>query len=65
MSWVKNKEGDYQVAKCEAKGCDVKAPAPGEYERDNPGERFPGWINLGWYCAGGTHYCPEHNPEND
>lgn len=55
-------EGGYMRARCDHDDCDVLAPSPGQWIKDNPDEKFPGWNALGWLCQGGTHLCPKHAP---
>jgi hypothetical protein len=66
MTMVNLDGEDYRRAKCDAAGCEELAPAPGVYLAGQPpGTAWPGWVNLGWRCTGGTHLCPKHNPDNE
>lgn len=56
-------DGLYPIAECDAPDCPERAPAPGDWMKANPGKSWPGWNQLGWWCVGGRHYCPTHNPK--
>lgn len=63
MTMIRDEEGHATgEAQCDAPGCEVMAPAPGDWLKANPGKRWPGWNSLDWWCCGGRHYCPTHNP---
>ncbi len=44
--------GDYAGIICEF--CETEAPPASEILKGF------GLNNMGWYCSGGKHYCPEH-----
>lgn len=41
---------------CDHDGCDV-------VKKDDEIESRGGLRAMGWYCAGGKHWCPEHAEE--
>lgn len=64
-SWLKHR-GDHMILRDEITGefagigcntCNAAAPPAEEISRGH------GLINMGWYCSGGTHLCPEHAAE--
>lgn len=48
-------------AQCDEAGCTRLAPSPQLWMQEHKGERWPGWNKLGWLCAGGRHFCPDHH----
>jgi len=46
---------EYVGIKCNA--CEIVAP-PAETIQEGHG-----LMNMGWYCSGGTHLCPDHVSE--
>lgn len=42
---------------CDAPDCEIVAPEQSIIMKHH------GLINLGWYCKGGTHLCPDHKDE--
>lgn len=47
--------GEYLGIQCSEPGCLIAAPPPAEIMAGH------GLNNMGWWCFGGTHYCPEHS----
>lgn len=46
---------EYAGVKCN--NCDTVAPSAVEIAKGH------GLINMGWYCSGGMHLCPDHASE--
>lgn len=59
VRWGVNTEGEHPgklkeiIFSCDAKGCDTVAD-------DKEIVKSGGLRFMGWWAAGGTHYCPKH-----
>lgn len=51
---IRDEDGHFEAIGCDAEHCEARSP-----EGLIPG----GLIGLGWYCSGGTHFCPVHTPK--
>lgn len=48
--------GEYLNIKCDVESCQTVSPPAEELIKHH------GLVNMGWYCSGGRHLCPEHYP---
>ena len=61
MTFLRDRKGvSTGEARCDGPDCQELAPKPLDWMKANPDRHWPGWNNLGWFCAGGKHYCPKH-----